>query len=161
MISTKTKKYQQDVNQFVQLGLMLVFKKWWYAFLVPIAMIVTGIVFGGATLWWMLGLSVLVTILYALFWGAQFYGLSQLPQGKPWFEKYHYEFHNKSLLVKKSEREGMELSWDKFQKVSKNKSGFIFHMSAVQFIFLPFSVFSSENDIKFVELLLRRKNLMQ
>lgn len=159
MLSVKTKKYQIPVQTYVKIGMVSITRTWWWAYLVPLALILIGIVWT-ASLWWMIGLSFLLVLLYNLFWAAQFYGISQLPQGKPFFERYYYEFDNQMLKIMKNEREGMPIKWDQVLKVEKTPEGLVFYLSKVQFIHVPSDIFRSETDYKFAEALLKRKNLL-
>lgn len=160
MLSSKTKKYQVPVNTYVKIGMMNVIRDWWWAFLVPLALILIGLLIGGAWAWG-LGITALVlTILYLIFWGAQFYGLSQVPQGKMLFEKLAYEFEQKQIKILKSQKEGMMMPWENIKKVMKTKDAYILKLSLVQYIHLPFSIFQTENDLKFTQKLFERKNLL-
>ncbi|MES2388608.1 MAG: YcxB family protein [Bacteroidota bacterium] len=154
----KTKKYQLPVKLFVRMAMINIIKEFWWAFLVPVAMLIPGLIWGGFV-WWFSG-ALLVTILYLLFWGIQFYGLSQVPAGKPLFEKMFFEIDNKQLLVKKTKEEGMVFQWDQIKRVEKTADSYFFWLSRVQFLQLPFSIFSSDTDIKLTENILKRKKLI-
>jgi hypothetical protein len=160
MLSSKTKKYQVPVNTYVKIGLTNVIKDWWWAFLVPLALIGLGIAIGGGWMWGLLITSLIITILYLVFWGAQFYGLSQVPQGKVLFEKMSYEFEQKQIKIMKSQKEGMMMPWENIKKVTKTKDSYILKLSLVQYIHLPFDIFQTENDLKFTEKLFERKGLI-
>lgn len=160
MLSSKTKKYQVPVNTYIKIGLTNVVKEWWWAFLVPVALVILGALISKG---WLIGLSitaVLLIILYILFWAAQFYGLTQVPQGKVLFEKLSYEFDPKQIKIMKNQKEGMMMPWENIKKVSKGKDSFILKLSLVQYIHLPFDIFQSENDLKFTEKLFERKGLI-
>lgn len=160
MLSSKTKKYQVPVNTYVKIGLSNVIKDWWWAFLVPLVLIGIGVAIGGGWMWGLLITSLILTILYLVFWGAQFYGLSQLPQGKVLFEKLSYEFESKHIKIMKSQKEGMVMPWENIKKVSRSKDAFILKLSLVQYIHLPFDIFQTENDLKHTEKLFERKGLL-
>ena len=160
MLSSKTKKYQVPLNTYVKIGMMNVVKEWWWAFAVPLVLIIAGIIIGGG---WLIGLSitaVVVTLLYLLFWGVQFYGLSQVPQGKVLFDKLSYEFEQKQIKILKSQKEGMMMPWENIKSVTKTKDAFILKLSLVQYIHLPFEIFQTENDLRFTEKLFERKGLV-
>jgi hypothetical protein len=160
MLSAKTKKYQVPVNTYVKIGLLNIVQDWWWAFLVPIALLILGIAIGGGWAWG-LGITALVlTIVYLLFWSAQFYGLSQVPQGKVMFDKLSYEFEQKQIKIMKSQKEGMMMPWDSIKKARMGKDAITLKLSIVQFIHLPFSIFQTENDLKFTERLLKQKGLL-
>jgi len=140
--------------------MMNVIKQWWWAFTIPVAIILLGLIIGGG---WILGLSitaVVITILYLLFWGVQFYGLTQVPQGKVLFERLSYEFEQKQIKILKTQKEGMMMPWENIKKVTKTKDAFILKLSLVQYIHLPFDIFQTENDLKFTEKLFERKGLV-
>jgi len=160
MLSAKTKKYQVPVNTYVKIGMENIVREWWWAFLVPVVLIVLGILIGGGWAWGLGITAVVLTIVYLLFWAAQFYGLSQVPQGKVLFEKLSYEFEQKQIKIMKSQKEGMMMPWDNIKKVTMGKDAITLKLSIVQFIHLPFSIFQTENDLKFTERLLRQKGLL-
>jgi hypothetical protein len=160
MLSAKTKKYQVPVNTYVKIGMENIVRQWWWAFLVPLVLIVLGIIIGGGWAWGLGITAVVLTIVYLLFWAAQFYGLSQVPQGKVLFEKLSYEFEQKQIKIMKSQKEGMMMPWDNIKKASMGKDAITLKLSIVQFIHLPFSIFQTENDLKFTERLLRQKGLL-
>jgi len=160
MLSSKTKKYQVPVNTYIKIGMTNVIKQWWWAFTIPVAIILLGIIIGGG---WILGLTItafVLTILYLLFWGVQFYGLTQVPQGKILFERLSYEFEQKQIKILKTQKEGMMMPWENIKKVTKTKDAFILKLSLVQYIHLPFDIFQTENDLKFTEKLFERKGLV-
>jgi hypothetical protein len=160
MLSAKTKKYQMPLKTYTRAGMRMALIQFWWAFLVPVALIILGFIIGGG---WVLGLSitaVVLTLLYLLFWYIQFYAVSQVPEGKVLFERLSYELNNDQFLIKKNQKEGMILKWDQIKKVEKWKDAFVFKLSVAQFFYLPFDIFNSENDIKFTEALLKRKKLL-
>jgi YcxB-like protein len=159
MLNAKTKKYQLEPKTFVKVGLTNVIRTYWYAFLVPVLIILPGIYFTGA-LGWLIFSAILITILYLLFWAIQFYGATQVPQGKPMFEKLFYELDNKNIFMKKNDREGMQIPWEQVQKVEKTKEAYIFYLGKFQFLYLPYSIFNSELELKFSENIMRRKKLL-
>jgi len=160
MLSAKTKKYQVPVNTYVKIGLLNIVKEWWWAFLVPLVLIAAGIAIGGGWAWGLGITAFVLTLLYLLFWAAQFYGLSQVQQGKTLFEKLSYEFEQKQIKIMKSQKEGMMMPWDSIKKAQMNKDAIVLKLSIVQFIHLPYSIFQTENDLKFTERLLRQKGLL-
>jgi len=160
MLSSKTKKYQVPVNTYVKIGLENVIKDWWWVFIIPVVIIVVGLLIGGGWAWGLGITAVVLTILYVVFWGAQFYGLSHVPQGKVLFDKLSYEFEQKQIKILKSQKEGMMMPWENIKKVFKTKDAFILKLSLVQYIHIPFHIFQTENDLKFAEKLFERKGLL-
>ena len=51
------------------------------------------------------------------------------------------------------------MTWDKIKKAEIKKDAFLFVLSKAQFIYLPFRIFNTDNERKFVETILRRKEL--
>jgi hypothetical protein len=119
MLSSKTKKYQVPVNTYVKIGLENVLRDWWWVFIIPVVLIVAGFLIGGGWVWGLGITAVVLTILYIVFWGAQFYGLSHVPQGKVLFDKLSYEFEQKQIKILKSQKEGMMMPWENIKKVFK------------------------------------------
>jgi hypothetical protein len=160
MLSSKTKKYQVPVNTYVKIGLENVIKDWWWVFIIPVVILIVGLLIGGGWAWGLGITAVVLTILYVVFWGAQFYGLSHVPQGKVLFDKLSYEFEQKQIKILKSQKEGMMMPWENIKKVFKTKDAFILKLSLVQYIHIPFHIFQTENDLKFAEKLFERKGLL-
>lgn len=157
----KTKRYQVPVNTYVKVGIMQVVKEWWWAFLIPLALLVLGFVIGGGWSWGLAITAILLTALYLLFWGVQFYGLSQVPQGKVLFEKMSYEFDSRQIKIMKSQKEGMVMPWENIKSVFRTKDGYVLKLSMVQYIHLPDQIFQTENDLRFTEKIFERKGLIK
>lgn len=131
-------------------------KKYWWAFLVPLALLIPGFIWPGILIW-LVPTLVVLTLLYVGFWYVQFYGVTQMPQSKPFFERYQYEFKNEHLLLMKNAREGMPIKWEMIQYAERREEGFLLWLSRGQFFYLPYSIFNSRNDEKWAEMLMRRK----
>jgi YcxB-like protein len=159
MLSVKTKRYQLPTSTFIQIGFLAVIKRYWWAFLVPLAIALVGFALMDYWYWFVLG-AVILTGLYLLFWYIQFYGITQLPQGKTLFEKYSYEFKNEHILIKKSEKEGMQLPWAQIKSVEMREDSLLLWIGRFQFFYIPFSIFTSDNDRKWLEAVFRRKKLL-
>ena len=54
---------------------------------------------GADSIWWFIGAFIGLG-LYLLFWWIQFYGVTQLEQGKLLFEKFSYEITSQQILMK-------------------------------------------------------------
>ena len=159
MLNVKTKRYQLPTNTFITIGMKSVLRQYWWAFLIPIVIIIPGLFLSGWLLWLVIT-AVILTILFVLFWFVQFYGITKLPQGKPFFEKYHFDIRNESLLMMKNAREGMPVKWEMVQRAEKREDAFILWLSRGQFLHLPFDIFKSQLEIKWTESLLKRKKLL-
>ncbi|MDH5380002.1 MAG: YcxB family protein, partial [Cyclobacteriaceae bacterium] len=105
--------------------------------------------------------SVIAYALYVLFWVIQFAGLTQMEQGKFLFEKLGYEITSQQILIKLNTKQGMPVKWEQIKKVVIGKNHYLFYLSKVQLIHLPFRVFNSENERKFLETILKRKGLIK
>lgn len=154
----RTKKYALEPKIFRKIALRNVMKDLWWVFLIPIAMITTGILIGHT---WMWITAIALTGLYYGFWWIQFAGVSQLPQYQQLFQKMSYEIDSRQVMMKINPKQGMPIQWDKIKSAKATKKGFIMILSRAQFIYLPMKVFNNINDIKFVESVLKRKNLIR
>ena len=155
----KTKKYQLENKTYRKLAMKNVITSWWWAFLIPIALAAT--TFAVPSTPWFYISAIILTVLYLLFWFIQFTGITQLDQFKVLFQKLAYEIDSRQILMKIDARQGMPITWDKIKKASKQKDGFLFVISKEQIIYLPWKVFNNQNDIKFVESLMKRKGLVK
>ncbi len=156
----KTKKYQLDQNTYLRIALSSILRKQWWVWFVPFAIMLIPIFYAPA-LWWCFGIALIASILYLLFWTVQFVGVTQMEQTKFFFEKLTYEIDSRQILIKRNATEGMPLTWDKITKVEHSDNQFILYLSLGQFILLPYSVFKTEHEIKFLEAILKRKNLFE
>lgn len=158
----KTKKYQLENGTYIKLAMKNLLRTQWYWIAVPIGIIILNIIIN--IFWyeniWIYFLAPLAIILYLLFWAVQFTGVTQLEQNKVLFQKMLYEIDGRQILIKLNAKEGMQMKWDMIKKAYKEKDHFLLVLSKAQFIHLPYSIFNSDNDLKFMESLLRRKNLL-
>lgn len=156
----KTRKYQLPKNIYVKIGMMSILKKQWWFIGAPILLGSIAFVLPDYK-WWFIILSVLSVILYGLFWLIQFYGVTQLEQNKVMFERLSYEIDSRQVMIKLNPKQGSPIPWNMIQNAYKEKDGFVMIISKAQFIHLPFKIFNSENDIRFVESLLKRKEYIK
>ena len=154
----KTKRYQLTPNTYIKIGLLNILKEQWWVFLIAIA--ISSMIFVIHSHWWWIG-SLIALVLYGLFWLIQFAGVSQLDQNKIMFEKFIYEITSQQILMKLNVKQGMPIKWETVKKAQKTKNAFLLVVSKAQFIYLPFRVFNSENEIKFVESILKRKGYLK
>lgn len=158
----KTRKYQLDNSTYIKLAMKHLLRTQWYWIFVPIGIIIINVILN-LTVYqniWIYFLAPVVIIGYLLFWLIQFTGVTQVEQNKVLFQKLLYEIDGRQILIKLNQREGMQMKWDMIKKAYKEKDHFLLVVSRAQFIHLPFSIFNSENDVKFTESLLKRKNLI-
>lgn len=132
-------------------------EQWWVSLIV--AAICSGAFFIPSN-WWFIGAGIGL-ILYLLFWLIQFAGMSQLEQGKILFEKLSYEIDSRQVLIKISSKQGMPLKWEQIKRAWMSKDSFTLVISKVQFVHLPFRIFNAENQVKFIETILKRKGYIK
>jgi hypothetical protein len=160
----KTKKYELPTKTYRRLGMRYMFKKQWW---LPAA------IFGGIVLlnilinvlgyknWWIYTLAPIGAWGWYLFWWIQYTGIPQMPQNKVMFEKFMYEITSQQILIKKTQQEGMVIKWDMIKEAYKTVDAFVLVISKAQFLHFPFKIFNSDGEMKFLEAILGRKNLIQ
>lgn len=154
----KTKKYQLPTGTYIKMGLINIIKEQWWVILIALA-ICLGF-FWIASIWWFVG-AIIAYGLYVLFWAIQFTGVTQMEQNKVIFEKLSYEIDSRQILMKLNVREGMPVQWNMIKRVEMTKDSYVLYMSKAQFIHLPFRIFNSDNERKFMETILKRKELIK
>jgi hypothetical protein len=152
----KTKKHGLDKKLYIRIAMEAALKEFWYAWFVPLVIMLIPI-FVSNSFWWCFGIALTLSILFVLFWGIQFGGITQIEQGKILFEKFSYEIDAKNIIAKRSEKEGMVLTWEQIKKVEYKKDAFLLWLSRGQFIHLPFTLFK-EQELRLMENILRRNN---
>ena len=177
-LAIRTKKYQFDKKKYASMALKQVWRKdWWYA-LIPLVLLLLPAVFSFS--WWWVVAAVVVTILFILLRSAQVMGVTQVEQGNVLFEKLTYEIDQRQILMKRNEREGMALTWDMIKDARKQEDAFMLWLKPASgeqlpkgwkgwlaktfqvpiFLYLPYRIFVGANDVKLLESMLRRKNLL-
>ncbi|HEY4656770.1 MAG TPA: YcxB family protein [Cyclobacteriaceae bacterium] len=155
----RTKNYRLDKKTYIRIAFLNTMKKQgWIAALVAIALCLCYV--WVPSIWWFIG-SAIALVLYMLFWWIQFYGVTQLEQGKMLFQKFSYEISSQQILMKINPREGMPLKWDQIRKAYINKDAFVLFVNRAQIIHLPFRIFNTENERKFVTSVLRTKGYIK
>jgi YcxB-like protein len=155
----KTRKYQLDVDTFVKIAMTETIKKLWWAFLVPIAIILPGLYWLRA-LPWLVGVAVLLLVVFLVLMYAFFKNMPSLPQGKMLFDKVFYLIDKDGIKVMVSEQEGMIVKWDMIKSIKREKGQYMVFLSPVQFFIIPEGHFTSENDAKLAEAHIRRQGLI-
>lgn len=153
----RTKKYQLPTKTYIGIAFKAVLKQQWWVFVIYLA-ICAGYVWI-PNHWWITGASIGL-VLYLLFWLIQFAGVTQLEQGKFMFQKLSYEISSQQILLKLNAKQGMPLKWDQIKRATKGKGAFTFYISKAQLVHLPFKVFNNDNEIRFIETVLKRKGYM-
>jgi hypothetical protein len=155
----KTKNYKLDKKTYINLALKSILKQQgWIAALGAFA--ICQMYIWVPSIWWFIGAAVGLA-LYLLFWWIQFYGVTQLDQGKMLFEKFSYEISSQQILMKINPREGMPLKWDQIKKAIVEKDAFVLFVNKAQLIYLPFKIFNTENERKFLTSVLRSKGFIK
>ena len=157
----KTKNYKLDKKTYIRLALRRILKKQgWIAVTAAVVLCLGYSIPGANTIWWFIAAFVGLG-LYLLFWWIQFYGVTQLEQGKMLFEKFSYEINSQQILMKINPREGMPMKWDQIQAAEIGKDFFVLFVNKAQLIYLPFKIFNTDNERKFVISILRNKGLIK
>jgi hypothetical protein len=154
----KTKNYRLEKKDYIRMALKAVLLQQWWVSLIVVA-ICCGY-FLAPSIWWFIG-ALLGAGLYLLFWWIQFYGVTQLEQGKMLFERFSYEITSQQLVMKLNAREGMPMKWDQIKRAAIGKDYFLLFVNKAQLIHLPFRIFNTENERKFVLSILKTKGLVK
>jgi hypothetical protein len=182
----KTKKYALDQKTYINLALKQWLRDNWKWGLIPLVLIILNIVLfatGTFNHYWPAIVIFLLTVLYVLFWAVQITGIAQMEQSKALFQKYVYEIDSRQILMRINAKEGGILKWDQISSVNKDTDAYILYLdnaeatrnvkaswlakivtkglAKAQFLYLPFSIFNSEQDMKFTDAILRRKGLLE
>jgi len=150
----KTKKYKLETGTYVKMGLKNILKEQWWVILIAVA-IACG--YFWIPSWWWISMAAVAYVLYILFWVIQFAGVSQMEQNKVMFDKLAYEIDSRQVMMKINSKQGMPINWSMIKRAEITKDAFVLVMSKAQFIHLPFKIFNTENERKFVETILKRK----
>ena len=154
----KTRKYKLETKQYIKLALAGVLRQQWWVILIALGLMLPAIFIWSH--WWITG-AIIAYALYIVFWLIQFAGITQMEQGKILFERLSYEITSQQILIKISSKQGMPIKWEQIKRAKKAKSGFVLWMSKVQLIYFPLNVFKTENERKFIETILRRKEYIK
>ncbi|MEP0367805.1 MAG: YcxB family protein [Cyclobacteriaceae bacterium] len=154
----RTKKYQLPTNTYIKEAFKSVLaQQWWVG---AIFLAICACYFLIPNWWWVIGASIAL-VLYLLFWLIQFAGVTQLEQGKFMFEKMSYEISSQQILLKLNPKQGMPMKWEQIKRAKKGKNGFVLFASKAQLLYFPYKIFNSENEIRFVETVLKRKGYIK
>ncbi|MDL5047371.1 YcxB family protein [Oscillatoria amoena NRMC-F 0135] len=155
----KTKNYKLEKKTYIRLALQSVLKQQgWIAVLAATAISVC--YFWIPSMWWFIVAGIGLA-LYVLFWWIQFFGVTQLEQGKMLFEKFSYEITSQQVVMKINPREGMPLKWDQIKRASIGKDYFVLFVNKAQLIYLPFKIFNTDNERKFLTSVLKTKGYIK
>lgn len=154
----KTRNYRLEKKDYIKMALKAILIQQWWVSLIAVA-ICLGYVWI-PSIWWFIGAAIGAG-LFLLFWWIQFYGVTQLEQGKMLFERFSYEISSQQIVMKLNAREGMPMKWDQIKKAEIRKDSFLLFVNKAQLIHLPFKIFNSENERKFLTSILRNKGLVK
>lgn len=155
----KTRNYKLEKKTYIRLALKNILKQQgWIAGVAALAICLC--YFWIPSIWWFIGAGIGLG-LYLLFWWIQFFGVTQLEQGKMLFEKFSYEINSQQILVKINPREGMPMKWDQIKKAAIGKDFFVLFVNKAQMIYLPFKIFNNDNERKFLTSILRTKGFIK
>ncbi len=154
----KTKNYRLEKKAYIRMALKNILRKQWWVSLIVVAICL--FYFLVPSIWWFIGAFVGAG-LYLLFWWIQFYGVTQLEQGKMLFERFSYEITSQQIVMKINPREGMPMKWDQIKSAEVGKDYFLLFVNKAQLIHMPFKIFNTDNERKFVNSILRNKGLVK
>ncbi len=154
----KTKKYKLGTGTYIKLGMSNVVRRQWWVSLIVVALCSGAFIIYSP--WWFIGTGIAL-VLYIIFWVIQFAGVTQLEQTKILFDRLSYEISSQQILIKLSPKQGMPMKWDQIKNAWKTKSGFVLSVNIAQLIYLPYRIFNTENEKKFVESILKRKGYIK
>jgi hypothetical protein len=154
----KTKNYRLEKKAYIKMALRNILRRQWWVSLIVVAICL--FYFLVPSIWWFIGAFVGAG-LYLLFWWIQFYGVTQLDQGKMLFERFSYEITSQQIVMKINPREGMPMKWDQIKSAEIGKDHFLLFVNKAQLIHLPFKIFNTENERKFLTSILRNKGLIK
>jgi hypothetical protein len=155
----RTKNYKLDKKLYIRLALRAVLRQQgWIAVLVAAGICL--LYLWVPSIWWFITAFIGLG-LYVLFWWIQFYGVTQLEQGKMLFEKFSYEISSQQIVMKINPREGMPIKWDQIRRAIAGKDHFTLFLNKVQIIHLPYKIFNTDNERKFLLSILRTKGLVK
>lgn len=154
----KTKNYRLEKKVYIKLAFMAVLKQQGWMAALGAVVISLGFIWI-QSIWWFIA-ALIGLGLYLLFWYIQFYGVTQLEQGKLLFEKFSYEISSQQILMKINAREGMPIKWDQVLRARVGKDYYVLFINKAQLIHLPFKIFNTENERKFLNSILKNKGLI-
>ena len=154
----KTRNYRLEKNAYIKMALKNILRQQWWVSLIVVAIALCYLWI--PSIWWFIGATIGAG-LYLLFWWIQFYGVTQLEQGKMLFERFSYEITSQQIVMKLNAREGMPMKWDQIKSAKLTKDAFLLFVNKAQLIHLPFKIFTTENERKFLSSILKNKGLLK
>jgi hypothetical protein len=154
----KTRNYRLEKKDYIRMAMRSILRKQWWVSLIVVAICL--FYFLVPSIWWFIG-ALVGAGLYLLFWWIQFYGVTQLEQGKMLFERFSYEITSQQIVMKINPREGMQLKWVQIKSEQVGKDHYLLFVNKAQLIHLPFKIFNTDNERKFVGSILKNKGLVK
>ncbi len=154
----KTKKYALNKKAYVKVGMLNILKDQWWVGIIVLAL--SSMTFVIPSNWWWIGTAIAL-VLYLLFWLIQFTGVTQLEQSKMLFDKLSYEIDSRQVMIKMNSKQGMPMQWNQIKRAYIDKKQIVLIVNKAQFMLFPLNVFKTENEIKFVQTILKRKGLIK
>lgn len=155
----KTKNYKLDKKKYIRLAFRHIMRRQGWIAALAAFVICLGYIWV-PSIWWFIGAATGLG-LYMLFWWVQFYGVTQLEQGKMLFERFSYEISSQQIIMKINPREGMPMKWDQIKHADVGKDHFVLFLNKAQLIHLPYRIFNTDNERKFVLSVLRNKGFVK
>jgi hypothetical protein len=162
-MTIKTKKFALDKKHYINYSFKRRMSTRWYWFLIPAAVLVLGLILhftGVYKNWWIPVVAVVGAILYTVFWYAQYYAATEMEQNKQMFDRFSYEIDSRHILMKINAKEGGMIKWDTIENAEMTKDAYMLFINNAQFLRFPFTVFNSNHDMRLMETILKRKELM-
>lgn len=102
----------------------------------------------------------ILSLLYPLLAYLVLKALSEVPENKAMFARFSFDITPQKIMMRINVREGMNITWDKIEKVTVKEDYFMMHMARFQFLHLPLKIFKTKNDVSLFKLILRRKGFL-
>ena len=154
----RTRKYKLEQSEYIKLAMLNILREQWWVGLIFLA--ICAMYFVVPSIWWIIG-AVIALILYLLFWLIQFAGVTQMEQSKILFDRLSYEITSQQIMIKLNPKQGMPMPWAQVKKAKVLKDAFVLVISKAQLIHLPYKIFNTENERKFLHTILRKKGLIK
>ena len=154
----RTKKNKLSTSRYIKTCYWEIMRsKWWILSLFVIA--IGALFYTNHPNWAIAGIVLL--LLFLGFYFLQLYAVTMVPNNKLFFERVSYQISSKQIIFQLTSKQGMPIMWDQIKFVRKKKKSFILFLSVVQCIYLPYKVFNTPQEIKFLKMLLKRKKLLK
>lgn len=155
----KTKKYQLSRDTYISVGWSYLLRSKWWILLIALPFLLSYIYFRS------IAFCVVLPVLGELaYWGYgwfRLYAVTKVRQNELMFSPLIYQISSQELLMQFNSKQAASIPWDQIKQVYRDSSCFMLIISPVQFIYWPYKIFHSVHEIKLVESILRRKQLLQ